>query len=100
MGDKQIGEEVFLETDSMLMRKMTEMAQQKLLTIGLGVCFKLERQISSDQYFMVTRKGINLLTFYVLTQFDFPPYYFIKSNIYLEFIYLELGVSKVSQLLP
>lgn len=100
MGDKQIGEEVFLETDSMLMRKMTEMAQQKLLTIGLGVCFKLERQISSDQYFMVRRKGINLLTFYVLTQFDFPSYYFIKSNIYLEFIYLELGLSKVSQLLP
>lgn len=100
MGDKQIGEEVFLETDSRLMRKMTEMAQQKLLTIGLGVCFKLERQISSDQYFMVRRKGINLLIFYVLTQFDFPPYYFIKPNIYLEFIYLELGLSKVSQLLP
>lgn len=80
--------------------KNDRVAQQKLLTIGLGVCFKLERQISSDQYFMVRRKGINLLTFYVLTQFDFPPYYFIKSNIYLEFIYLELGVSKVSQLLP
>lgn len=39
MGDKQIGEKVFLETDSMLMRKMTESSTVKATNNRVGCLF-------------------------------------------------------------
>lgn len=39
MGDKQIGEEVFLETESMLMRNMTESGPAKATNNRVGCLF-------------------------------------------------------------